>query len=316
MIDLHKVNKHRWGIIYSPKAGTMMPMKRWSEIREYLVSKGVEYDFLESENFGSAERQARMFADNGYETIVVVGGDGVLQDALNGLLSSERASDVSLGIIPNGIANDFASYWGLQAGDYRTAIDCIIARRTRKVDVGCCSYNTEYGEERRYFINALNVGLSARIVELANEKQTIFAKLVCRITALFYMLFHRRNFPMKIRLNNQTIDQKFMMLCIGNSVSYGLTPSSVPYNGFLDVSAIRKPKLFGMLEGLLMLIHRRILNYDLITPFRTNEIFIESLGGATLAIDGRSFSPSLPMRVTVEPEKLNLIIPSRINKRK
>lgn len=316
MIDLHKVNRHRWGIIYSPKAGTVRPMKRWREIREYLVEKGVEYDFLESENYGSAERQARMFADNGYETIVVVGGDGVLQDALNGILSSEHAGNVSLGIIPNGIANDFASYWGLQFGDYKTAINCIIARRIRKVDVGCCSYNTDSGEEKRFFLNALNVGLSARIVEMANEKQSLFAKFVCRITGLVYMLFHRRSFNMRFHLNNQTVDQKLMMLCIGNSVGYGLTPSSVPYNGWLDVSAIRKPKLFSLLEGLLMLVHRRILNYELVTPFRTAEIFIESLGGATVAIDGRSFSPEMPMKVTVEPEKLNLIIPSKINKRK
>lgn len=316
MIDLFKINRHRWGIIYSPKAGTVRLMKRWREIREYLVSKGVEYDFLESENFGSAERQARMFADNGYETIVVVGGDGELQDALNGILSSERAANISLGIIPNGIANDYAAYWGLQPGDYKTAIDCIIARRIRKVDVGCCSYNSDSGEVKRYFLNAVNVGLSARIVELTNEKQPLFAKLVCRITSVFYMLFHRRNFHMRFKLNNQTVDQKFMMLCIGNSVGYGLTPSSVPYNGWLDVSAIRKPKLFGMLEGLLMLVHRRILNYELVTPFRTGEIFIESLGGATIAIDGRTFSPSLPMTITVEPEHLNLIIPSRINKRK
>jgi predicted polyphosphate/ATP-dependent NAD kinase len=110
------------------------------------LSCHIEYDFFESENFGSAERQARMFADNGYETIVVVGGDGVLQDALNGILSSERAGNVSLGIIPNGIANDFASYWGMTAGDYKTAIDCIIARRVRKVDVGCCSYDTDVFE--------------------------------------------------------------------------------------------------------------------------------------------------------------------------
>lgn len=316
MIDLHKINRHRWGIIYSPKAGTVRPMKLWSEIREYLVSKGVEYDFLESENFGSAERQARMFADNGYETIVVVGGDGVLQDALNGILSSKRADKVALGIIPNGVANDFASYWGLQAGDYKTAIDCIIAHRIRKVDVGYCSYITETGEEKRYFLNALNVGLSAHIVELTNRKRPIFAKLVYRISGILYLLFHRRNFSMRFKLNNQVVDQKFMMLCVGNSVGYGLTPSAVPYNGWLDVSAIRMPKLFGLLEGLLMLVHRRILNYELVVPFRTSEIYIESLDGAALAIDGRTFYPTLPMTVAVEQEFLNLIIPSKINKRK
>ena len=316
MIDLYKINRHRWGIIYSPKAGTVRPMKLWSEIREYLVSKGVEYDFLESENFGSAERQARMFADNGYETIVVVGGDGVLQDALHGILSSKRADKVALGIIPNGVANDFASYWGLQAGDYKTAIDCIIAHRIRKVDVGYCSYITETGEEKRYFLNALNIGLSAHIVELSNKRRPIFAKLVYRISGILYLLFHRRNFSMRFKLNNQVVDQKFMMLCVGNSVGYGLTPSAVPYNGWLDVSAIRMPKLFGLLEGLLMLVHRRILNYELVVPFRTSEIFIESLDGAALAIDGRTFYPTLPMTVAVEQEFLNLIIPSKINKRK
>ena len=315
MIDLHKINRHRWGIIYTPKVGTVRPMKRWSEIREYLVAKGVEYDFLESENFGSAERQARMFADNGYETIVVIGGDGALQDALNGVLSSERAGNVALGIIPNGIANDFASYWGLQAGDYRTAIDCIIARRIRKVDVGCCSYNTETGEERRFFLNAVNIGLSARIVDLANKKKTLFAKFVNRVIGIFYMLFHRQKFSMRFKLNNQVVDRKFMMLCIGNSVGYGLTPSAVPYNGWLDVSAIRKPKWLGLLEGLLMVAHRKILNFELVEPFRTTEMVIETADGALFGIDGRPFKPSFPLTVTVLPEAVNLVIPAFVKKK-
>ncbi len=315
MIDVRNLNRHRWGIVYSPKAGTMRPMKRWKEIREYLVSKGVEYDFIESENYASVERQARMFADNGYETIVLVGGDGALQDALNGIMSSHNSANVALGIIPNGIANDFARYWGMSQGDYKSAVDSIIAHRVRKVDVGCCSYGTENGEEKKYFLNALNFGLSAHIVELSNKREpVIFAKLIHYLSGLFYMLFHRQNFHMRFKLNNQVIDQKLMTLCVGNSVGYGLTPSAVPYNGWLDVSAIRMPKLFGVLEGLLMLAHRRILNYELVTPFRTTEIYIESVGGASASVDGRSFKPTTPIHVTIEPERLNLIIPSKIVK--
>ncbi len=314
MIDARNVNRNRWGIIYSPKIGAIRPMKRWKEIREYLVSKGVEYDFIESENYGSAERLARMFADNGYEIVVVVGGDGALQDALNGIMSSPRRANVFLGIIPNGFSNDFARYWGMPSNDYKSAIDCIIAKRVRKVDVGCCKYNSEQGEVRRYFLNILNAGLSARIVELANKKKPIFPKLVYPLIGLFQMLFRRQNFHMRFALNCQVIDKKFMMLCIGNSSGYGLTPSAVPYNGWLDVSAIRMSKFFGMLEGLLMLAHRRILNYGLVTPFRTQEIVIESLGGAVVVIDGRPFKPSFPMTVTVEPEILNFIIPSKLKK--
>lgn len=315
MTDNNRLLRSRWGVIYIPKIGALRPMKRWSEIRSYLVAKGVEFDFIESENYESIERLAKMFADNGYGTVVVVGGDGALQDALNGIMASKRRYDVTLGIIPNGIANDFARYWGLKEDDYKTAVDCIMTHRTRKIDVGCCAYNTEEGEVKRYFMNVLNAGLSAHIVRIANKKRTLFAKYLYRLLGFFYMLFHRRNFKMKFKLNNQVVDKKFMMLCIGNSVGYGLTPSAVPYNGWLDVSAIRKPKWLGLLEGLLMLAHRKILNFELVEPFRTTEIVIEVADGALFGIDGRPFTPSFPLTVTVEPEALNLVIPAYMKKR-
>lgn len=307
-------NRRRWGIIYSPKLGSLRPMKKWKEIRGYLLEKGVEYDFIQSENFGSVERQARMFADNGYETVVVVGGDGVLQDAINGIMSSPNRSSVSLGIVPCGIANDFAAYWGMSEGDYKSAIDSIMTRRVRKIDVGCCMYETDGEEKRRYFINALNIGVSARVVELANRKVALIAKMVYNVLGFFYILFSRSNFRMKFRLNCQKVDKKFMLLCIGNSHGYGMTPSAVPYNGWLDVSAIRLPKFLGILEGMLMLVRRKILNFKLVEPFRTTDIVIEDVGGASVGIDGRPFKPEFPLHVVVEPEALNLIIPSRIKK--
>ena len=93
-----------------------------------------------------------------------------------------------------------------------------------------------------------------------------------------------------------------------------MTPSAVPYNGWLDVSAIRMPKFLGVLKGLQMVLRRRILNFRLVEPFRTTEIEVESVGGANLGIDGRIFTPTFPLLVTVESEKLNLIIPTRIKK--
>lgn len=315
MNDLYNMNRRRWGVIYCPRLGSLRPMKRWKEIRDYMTSKGVKFDFIQSEDDASVERHARMFADNGYDTVVLIGGDGALQDALNGIMSSKNSAAVSLGIIPNGIANDFANYWKLSASDYKSAVDCIMARRIRKVDVGCCTYNDDDGEHKRYFMNVLNIGLSARIVEIANKKNTVFAKAVYRVRALACLLFKRQNFHMKLKLNSQVVDKKFMMLCIGNSSGYGMTPSAVPYNGWLDVSAIRMSPFFGIIEGLLMLVRRKILNFKLVEPFRTNELVIESVGGAPLGIDGRPFNPSFPMLVTVEPEIVNLIIPTKINKK-
>jgi len=75
------VEPGKWGVIYNPKAGTRKVQKRWKEIKEYMDSKGVNYDYVQSEGFGSVERLAKILANNGYRTIVIVGGDGALNDA-------------------------------------------------------------------------------------------------------------------------------------------------------------------------------------------------------------------------------------------
>ena len=99
------VEANRWGIIYNPKAGTRKTQKKWEKIREYMEEKGVLFDYMQSEGYGSVERLARMLANNGYQTIVVVGGDGAINDAINGIMTSsaEKKSDIALGIIPNGM---------------------------------------------------------------------------------------------------------------------------------------------------------------------------------------------------------------------
>ena len=70
-----------------------------------MDSKGVNYDYVQSEGFGSVERLAKILANNGYRTIVIVGGDGALNDAINGIMLSdaEDKENIALGIIPNGI---------------------------------------------------------------------------------------------------------------------------------------------------------------------------------------------------------------------
>ena len=54
--------------------------------------------------------------------------------------SAESKEQIALGIIPNGIGNDFASYWGLDEDNYKEAVDAIINRRLRKIDVGRVGY--------------------------------------------------------------------------------------------------------------------------------------------------------------------------------
>lgn len=131
------IEPNRWGIVYNPKAGSRKTQKRWNEIRAYMESKSIRFDYVQSEGFGSVERLVGILANNGYKTIVVVGGDGAINDAVNGIMRSdvEDKRSIALGIIPNGIGNDFAKFWGIEDDDYKQAVDWIINKRTRRIDV-------------------------------------------------------------------------------------------------------------------------------------------------------------------------------------
>ena len=59
---------NRIGVIYNPHVGLDRSQKRWELIRKYMEQKGLLYDFVQSESFGSVERLVKMMCDNGYHT--------------------------------------------------------------------------------------------------------------------------------------------------------------------------------------------------------------------------------------------------------
>ncbi len=305
------VEPGKWGIIYNPKAGTRKVQKRWKEIKEYMDSKGVDYDYVQSEGFGSVERLAGILANNGYRTIVVVGGDGALNDALNGIMNSnaEKKDEIAIGIIPNGIGNDFAKYWGLTM-DYKPAVDCIINNRRKKIDVGYCNYFDGNNHQRRYFLNAVNIGLGARIVSITDQTKRFWGvKFLSYVTALFLLIFERSLYRMHLRINDEHIRGRIMTVCVGSASGYGLTPSAVPYNGWLDVSVIYRPEFLQIMSGLWMLIQRRILNHKVVKSYRTKKVKILRAKNAPVDLDGRLLPKHFPLEVGILPEKITVIIP-------
>lgn len=305
------VEAGKWGVIYNPKAGTRKVQKRWKEIKEYMDQKGVAYDYVQSEGFGSVERLAGILANNGYTTIVVVGGDGALNDAINGIMLSnaEHKEDIAIGIIPNGIGNDFARYWDIGM-DYKQAVDWIIKNRHRKIDVGFCNFYDGEKHQRRYFLNAINIGFGARIVKVTDGTKRFWGVKFLSYLAAFFLLFFERNlYRMHLRINDEHIRGRIMTVCVGSACGYGQTPSAVPYNGWLDVSVIYRPQLLQTMSGLWMLIQGRILNHKVVKSYRTKKVKVLRAQNAAVDLDGRILPKHFPLEIGILPEKITLIIP-------
>lgn len=303
----------RWGIIYSPKEGVRRVHKHWDAIRAYLSEKGVEYDFVQSEGTPSVERLAAMLASNGYDTIVIVGGDSALNHALNGILSlgDEVRKRVSLGVIPNGWGNDFARFWGFDEDDYKATIDSLVAHRVRKVDVGYCVTEKDGDGKPRYFLNCVNVGLVANIMNIKHKTRRFWGMLtLSHLSSMFLLIFQRMEHKMHIKINQDVINRKVMTVCVGSAKGYGQTPGGVPYNGLLDVSVVAHSEVTQLIEALWMLFQGRFLNHKAVKAYRTKKVEVYETGKAMISLDGAVWQDaSTPMKIGIHQEWLNFLIP-------
>lgn len=101
-----------------------------------------------------------------------------------------------------------------------------------------------------------------------------------------------------------------MTVCIGSAKGYGLTPSAVPYNGWLDVSVIYRPELLQLVSGLWMLQHNRLLNHKTVKSYRTKKVQLLRAQNSEVSLDGRLLlDKHYPLEVKILPEAVTLIIP-------
>lgn len=309
------IESTRWGILYCPKGGFLAnPKKRWLKIERSLKKYDIDYDKIVSESTGSVDRLITMMINNGYKTIIIVGGDSALNDAVNCLMQTDKKvrDEIAIGIIPNGLMNDFAHFWEIDEDNIDQTVAGLKQRRLRKVDLGCIRYKNQRGQNcHRYFINCVNVGLIAAIMNIRRQTHHIFgSRTLSFIFSFILMIFQSLDYKMDIKINGEEIKRRIMTVCVGNALGYGQTPNAVPYNGFFDVSVVYHPGITQLFEGIYLFVKGEFLNHNAVHPYRTKEVRMTA-ESSLVGIDGRlmSSTPKGEFRIVIEPEAINFIMP-------
>lgn len=305
----------QWGILYCPKHGLTNSKKKWLRIENCLREHKINYDFVQSEKQDGVVRLMNMFINNGYKTIIIVGGDSALNDAVNCLMAVDKDTrdSIALGLIPNGLMNDFAHYWNFKESEIEQTVSWLKERRVRKIDLGCIRYTNAKGEKcHRYFLNCINIGLISAIMNLRQQTRRLFgSRTLSFVFSMILMIFQRLDYKMFLKINSDIIKRKVMTVCVGNASGYGQTPNAVPYNGLLDVSVVYHPEMTQLFEGFYLLITGKFLNHHNVHPYRTREVIVNEAVRALVSIDGRIMkTPIGAYRITVEQEVINFLIPA------
>lgn len=305
------------GIIYCPQHKPFVSVaKRRAKIVAALEHYGLQYDMIQSESAGSVERLVNMFLNNGYDTIIVAGGDSALNDAVNCLMRTEKhvRERVVLGVIPNGVMNDFAAFWGLSYSDIDRAVESVAARRIRKVDVGRIHYKDKKEEEKtRFFLNCVNIGLLAGIQKLRQQtRKKLWSRKLSFVLSALLMVFIKKYFRVAYCINFEKEVHRISTMCIGSAYGYGQTPNAVPYNGMLDITVVRHSAISELIGGLYLFARGKILNHRRIMPYRTHRVDIDIPKATPVSIDGHPVDiPCGSISVSVIQEEVNFIIEKR-----
>lgn len=303
-------------IIYCPKrAGLHNNQKRWEKIAAILEKYEVEYDLIQSESAQSIKRIVNMIIGNGYDNIIICGGDSALRTTVNCLMSieKEKRDKINIGVIPNGVMNDFASFWGFTEKDITKSVESLKEMRIRRVDVGCLSYtDSKQQKQITYFLNCVNIGLIASIQKLKKEtRKYLWSRKASYIVSLFLLVFQRTFWKIKYTINYETEKHRIMTLCVGSCLGYGQTPNAVPYNGMLDTTVIRHSPLGQLLSGIYLFLTNKILNHKDAKAYRSHSIELELPKNTPISIDGKGLTDidtTKEIKMWVEQEYINFII--------
>ena len=259
-------------LIYNPGSGDRSFKGNIDECVDIFQQAGFDVHIRRSMFAGDVEAHIRNLKnEDGYDTIVVCGGDGTINMALNGIMSG--GLKVKLGIIPSGTANDYASYLKLPK-DPASAARIIAAGKTLLTDVGKAN--------DKYFINVCAAGFLSNISQHVNEE---FKNTLGKMAYYIKGIEQVQNFePMNVRITNSTasFEESIYFLLVLNGQGAGgfenLAPDSAVDDGLFDFIAVRSMNMLDMPRLIFKIIRGEHLGEDNIVYFQDKHIEIEPIG--------------------------------------
>ncbi|HEX7195863.1 MAG TPA: diacylglycerol kinase family protein [Candidatus Limnocylindria bacterium] len=290
-------------VIVNPAAGRGRALRSVSWLRERLERRP-EARLELSRRAGDARAMAAEAVREGHDRVIAIGGDGTVQEVVNGLLSSGAAT-ASLGIVPLGSGNDLARSLALPT-DLASAWRLAIGHGTRPIDVARASNGDG---EHRWFASAGGIGFDAQVAAaMASRRGWQWGRAGYLLTTLAEL---RRFENRRVRLvvDGESVTRDVLFVAIANGAYYGggmrIAPSALPDDGSLDLCVVGDVSRLTVLRQLPNLYRGTHVDHPAVEMRAGSVIEVEGDAGTRIHLDGEPFG-GLPMRVSLTPRALEV----------
>jgi len=261
-------------LIINPVSGTDSAPDYLQTINEQLRAAFGEMDIVMTVGGGDATEAAEAAARDGdYEHLFVAGGDGTLNEVLNGVARIAGAFErITFGLIPLGTGNDFANALGLPE-EIETAIEILLGGRTVSVDVGDLN--------SRRFINVSAGGFIAEVSDAVNPQLKTVAGKLAYLVGGAQVLFDYEHVRAELRVRQddgkaieRTLDLEMFAVCNSRMVGGGrlIAPHAVIDDGLLDVCIIEAMPVLEFIGLLTRVSAGEHLADERVSYFRAREL--------------------------------------------
>lgn len=287
--------------IINPKAGKGKALEIISEIKK--IFKEIEEEFIIeiTERPGHATELVKNYVKEENYRVYAVGGDGTLNEVLNGMVSSHSC----LGVIPTGSGNDFVKS---------------ICKKTMSQDI---LKNTILGETKlidlakindRYFINISSVGIDAEVTDNARKlkKFPFISGGMAYMLSFFNTIFSYKCRDIELKIDDREIASQITLLALANGKYYGGGMKVAPYadiqDGVLDICVVDKLSRTRMVALFPKLIKGEHTEEEEVSFYKGKNVTLKANEEIAVNIDGEIIK-SQKINFNIIPQSIKVIIP-------
>ncbi len=297
-------------LIVNPVAGAGKTAKKWPQIMRLLKDIGLRFEHDITEAPRHAIELAKSAAKKGYELVVSVGGDGTINEVVNGLYDAGNIEDVMLGVISTGTGSDYIRTIGIPRR-HEEACQRLLSPKKLLVDLGVVEYQDNGQAVKRLFVNFAGLGFDAEVVKATTERFKALGSMPSYLMGLLTTFLGYSNKEVSIKLDGQAVERKVCTIVMSNG-KYGgghmfVAPDADPKDGLLDVMIIddiSKPDLLWSLPRIYRGTH---LTHPKVTVERAREVEITPKQTMSLQADGELLGEA-PARFLILPSTLNIVV--------
>ncbi len=300
-------------LIYNPAAGKGKAEKLIPNVQALLAERTFAYEMHFTEKVEHARELAFQAAEAGYTMVIAAGGDGTINETINGVMAADTKGKPrpALGVLPIGRGNDFA--YGVKIPlDLKDSIDILVRGHRRKIDIGRIT-GGDY-PTGRYFGNGVGLGFDT-VVGFEAAKLTWISGAASYLVALVRAIFLYSKAPVyEITVDDGTsICQGFLMVSVMNGSrmggSFHMAPDGNPGDGIFDLCLANYVPQIKILPLAAKFLNGTQKGHPAITMLQGKRISIRAIDGTIPAhADGETIcAAGRELNIELFPEAMEVI---------